>query len=269
MRDQPEPPGQQPEKRSLPKSTIAAMPADRRQIALVLVTERRRRVVRRCAPGSQRRRGCPSAWPRAPRRAPACRSAAQTSPDRRRRRSPDVRARSGRARPARGPRDPAARPAIAPAATPPRPPPRPRCARRCVRRPADAAASMSVTAAPVRTSTPSLSSCMRAFSDSDSGKRRQHPRPGFDQQHARVPRIDAAELVRQRVARDFGQRARQFDAGRAAADDGESQPAPRCGRDRRSASARSNAEQDAAPDRSASSSVFRPGACAAHSSWPK
>ena len=47
--------------------------------------------------------------------------------------------------------------------------------------------------------------------------------PGFDEQDARLARIDGAEVPRQRVARQVGDRPRQFDAGRAAADDHESE----------------------------------------------
>ena len=43
----------------------------------------------------------------------------------------------------------------------------------------------------------------------------------FDEQHVGVGRIDVAEFVAQRVARDLGQRAGQLDAGGAAADDHE------------------------------------------------
>ncbi len=42
---------------------------------------------------------------------------------------------------------------------------------------------------------------------------------GLDQHHARLARVDVAELAAQRVAREFGNGAGQFHAGRPAADD--------------------------------------------------
>ena len=96
-------------------------------------------------------------------------------------------------------------------------------ARRRSRRPS---ASMPVTARPVRTSTPSaLELPLRAAPTSSSAIGRQdaraRPRPG---RHARVARVDAAEVAREGVARDLGQRAGELDAGRAAADDDEGEP---------------------------------------------
>ena len=55
------------------------------------------------------------------------------------------------------------------------------------------------------------------------GKRRQYPRPGFDQAYPRARRIDVAELVLQRVPGDLGQGAGQLDPGRTAANDGDRQ----------------------------------------------
>ena len=45
--------------------------------------------------------------------------------------------------------------------------------------------------------------------------------PRLDEQHARLARIDGAEVPRQRIARQVGDRPGQFDAGRTAADDHE------------------------------------------------
>ena len=45
-----------------------------------------------------------------------------------------------------------------------------------------------------------------------------------DRAYARLRGVDIAELVLQRVLCDFGERAREFHPGRAAADDGEVQP---------------------------------------------
>lgn len=61
-------------------------------------------------------------------------------------------------------------------------------------------------------------------------KRGQHARTGFDQPHARLPRVDVAELVLECVAGDFGQSAGQFDAGGPAADHCKAQPGGACGR---------------------------------------
>ena len=46
-------------------------------------------------------------------------------------------------------------------------------------------------------------------------KRSKHARLAFDQNHPRLRRIDVAEIFRQRVARDLGDRARHFDASRS------------------------------------------------------
>jgi hypothetical protein len=55
-------------------------------------------------------------------------------------------------------------------------------------------------------------------------KAAQHARAGFDQLHARVRRVDAAELAHQRVARNLGQRAGQLHAGGPAAHHREREP---------------------------------------------
>ena len=54
----------------------------------------------------------------------------------------------------------------------------------------------------------------------------QHPRARLDQDHAGRGRVDVAEVARQRLPRDLGQRAGQLDAGRPAADDHERHPGP-------------------------------------------
>ena len=65
--------------------------------------------------------------------------------------------------------------------------------------------------------------CRAAPADS-AGSTRPPPRPGATRARRRV---DAAEVVAQRVARDLGERAGQLDAGRPAADDDERQPGRR------------------------------------------
>ena len=57
-------------------------------------------------------------------------------------------------------------------------------------------------------------------------ERRQDARPGFDQDHARLARIDAAKIARQRVAAHLADRARELHARRSAADDDEREMAP-------------------------------------------
>ena len=52
----------------------------------------------------------------------------------------------------------------------------------------------------------------------------QHAVLAFDQQDSGFSRIDVMEIAPQRVVGDFAQRAGQFDAGRAAADDHEGKP---------------------------------------------
>ena len=92
--------------------------------------------------------------------------------------------------------------------------------------------------------------------------------PRFDEQHARLARIDRAEVPRQRVARQVGDRPGQFDAGRTAADDheGEQRREPR-----RVGFALGLLErqEDAAADRGGVFDRLQPGAAASHSSWPK
>ena len=55
------------------------------------------------------------------------------------------------------------------------------------------------------------------------GEACQHARAGLDQHHACLVGVDVAEVRRQRVARQFGDGAGEFDAGRAGADDDEGQ----------------------------------------------
>ena len=132
------------------------------------------------------------------------------------------------------------------------------------------ASSMPVTRAPVRTSTPEALELRAAPSrDSSSRVRRQHARGRLEQDHARAARVDAAEVARQGVARDLGQRARQLDAGGPAADHHEGEPAAGALSASASRSACSKASRTRRRISRASSSVLRPGACAAHSSWPK
>ncbi len=57
-------------------------------------------------------------------------------------------------------------------------------------------------------------------------ERGQDARTGFDQNHARLPRIDAAEIPGERVAAHLADRTRQFHAGRSAADDDEREMTP-------------------------------------------
>ena len=58
------------------------------------------------------------------------------------------------------------------------------------------------------------------------GHGRQQARAGLHQVHARAAHVGAAELARQGVAGDLGQRAGQLHAGRPAADHHELEPAP-------------------------------------------
>ena len=89
--------------------------------------------------------------------------------------------------------------------------------------------SMPTTRVPSRTSMPRRVIDRRAASRSGAGKAGQHRRARLDDHDARAGRVDGAELVAQRVARDLGQRARQLDAGRPAAhhDEGQQLVAPR------------------------------------------
>ena len=82
------------------------------------------------------------------------------------------------------------------------------------------------------------------------GKARQHARTGLDQHDARLVRVDVAEVRRQRVARQLGDGAGEFDAGRAGADDDE-------GQQRRAP----------LPDRSRARRARRRAGCAAGSWW--
>ncbi len=55
------------------------------------------------------------------------------------------------------------------------------------------------------------------------GQRREQSRPGLDEHHICLGRIDPSEIVTQRVARDLGNRSGHLDPGRAAPDDDEGQ----------------------------------------------
>ena len=215
-----------PEKRKPCQVDHRGHAADRGEVAVVAIAERRRRrLARRGARGSRARRARPSAWPRARRPARACRPRLHASPGRRRRRSPDgpARVRSGCDRHAPG-AIAAARPSVrasGEAATP--------AAHSTVRAAMRSSPSTyavahrsRVTGAPVRTSTPRRSQLRARLRRQRLGERRR----------ARAARLRAAARARcrgsmrrnslaQRVARDLGQRAGQFDAGRAAADHGE------------------------------------------------
>src|SRR5208282_1398219 len=52
----------------------------------------------------------------------------------------------------------------------------------------------------------------------------ENPVPAFEQQDLRFARIDAAEIMPQRVVGDLAQRACKLDAGRTASDQNEGQP---------------------------------------------
>src|SRR5690606_26883331 len=59
-------------------------------------------------------------------------------------------------------------------------------------------------------------------------ERRENARARFDEDHARLSRIDAVEVARQRVAAHFTDRTRELDPGRPSThDDEREQPAPR------------------------------------------
>ena len=79
-------------------------------------------------------------------------------------------------------------------------------------------ASMFSTGWPSITVTPSFSSARLRVVGERLRKARQQPRPGFDQEDARLPRIDVPEVARQRMPGELGDRARHLDAGRPAAD---------------------------------------------------
>ena len=57
-------------------------------------------------------------------------------------------------------------------------------------------------------------------------ERGQDARPRFDQDHARLARIDAAKIARQRVAAHLADRTRELHAGRPAADHDEREMTP-------------------------------------------
>src|SRR5439155_18449305 len=58
-----------------------------------------------------------------------------------------------------------------------------------------------------------------------SRKRRKKVTAAFDEDDARRFRPNAAEILDERVPRDFGERSRELDAGRPAADDDEGEKA--------------------------------------------
>ena len=98
----------------------------------------------------------------------------------------------------------AARRAISPAARPPRRPPRARSSRRSARRRSRTpSASMPVTAVPVRTSTPSRSSCSRALPKARRHRRSTTFGDAFQQDHPGLGRIDVTEVARERVPGDL------------------------------------------------------------------
>ena len=64
------------------------------------------------------------------------------------------------------------------------------------------------------------------------GVGREDARARLDEDDARRPRVDPAEVAREGVARDLGERPRHLDPGRPAADHDERQPLPAAPRDR-------------------------------------
>ena len=79
-------------------------------------------------------------------------------------------------------------------------------------------------------------------------ERRQHARPGLDQDDAGGPRVDVAELIRHHVPRDLDDRARELDAGRARAHDREGQQPLALGRIVRELGALEGDQQPTADD---------------------
>src|SRR6185437_752803 len=55
------------------------------------------------------------------------------------------------------------------------------------------------------------------------GKAREKARPGFEQDDARLLRVDMPEIARQRLVRELGDGSGELDSGRAAADHDEGQ----------------------------------------------
>ena len=89
-----------------------------------------------------------------------------------------------------------------------------------------------MTACPSITSTPRSSQRALRIGREIVGKARQHARAGLDQDDARLVGVDVAEVGRQRVARQFGDGAGEFDAGRSGADDDKGQAVRRASPDR-------------------------------------
>ena len=77
-----------------------------------------------------------------------------------------------------------------------------------------------------------------------------------------------AEVARQGLPRDLGERAGQLDSGRAGADDHESHPGPPPGIVG-FALGDLEGHQDPLPDAQSVFQALEPGACSAQSSWPK
>ena len=112
---------------------------------------------------------------------------------------------------------------------------------------------------PVRTSTPIRTSCSRAFSERSSAYEGQDPRRPSSEDDMRLRGVDMAEVARQRVPGDLGERPGELDPGRPGADDDEPEPGgPRAGSVSRSAA--SKAKRMRRRISSASSMLFRPGA---------
>ena len=78
-----------------------------------------------------------------------------------------------------------------------------------------------VTGVLVRTSTPRRCRSRARGLAQRLGERREHVRPGLEQDDAGRARIEMAEIPRERLPRDLGECAGQLDAGRPSADDDE------------------------------------------------
>ena len=248
-----------------------ACAADRRELALVVVVERRRA----CRCGSSARRACPAASQPVRRRAGRCRARRSC---RRRQRPPGGRSRSDRARRRAGRRgrSPRRRPprAGARAARPRRRPPRPSSAPRRVRgcrrgaRSRPTARRCRPRSSASSGVTPSETSCRSALRERLGGEGAEHAVACLDEQDARRRACRRAVLARQRVTRELRDLTGHLDAGGAGADDAKVSQA--CALRRSSStSAASNALRIRSRRSSAPSSVFSSGAYGAQSSWPK
>ena len=114
------------------------------------------------------------------------------------------------------------------AARPRRPRPRAPSARRCARSPSvTPRRRSSVTARAGRHLDAERLSWRVGARDSSSGNAASKRGPASTRITRACARIDVAEVARERVARDLGERARELDAGRPAADDHEREPAAR------------------------------------------